>query len=106
MVWNHRVVRKTYGDDPINVYYEIHEAYYPEPGARADMTTLEACAPIGETLSALRRELEMMLRACDHPVLSPDEPFDDVDPAVIAADEARMAGAPDVVRQAAEHTDA
>ena len=71
--WNHRVFRHVKIDNITGektVIYAIHETYYKSRDSdEVSGFTSEYVAPFGETLEELREELEMMLKACDKPIL-------------------------------------
>jgi hypothetical protein len=83
MVWNHRVVKREQKlpDGMVDITYHIHEAYYDEkpvrgarglePGAATNIT-LNATAPMGETLLELREELERFLKAVNFAIENGD----------------------------------
>ncbi|MBU0959061.1 MAG: hypothetical protein KKB31_03900 [Nanoarchaeota archaeon] len=52
-----------------NAYYAIHEFFYDDDKLS---WTMDAVAPLGETLDELKEELDMMLKACDKPVMVED----------------------------------
>lgn len=58
--WNYRVVEE-------DSFLSIHEVYYTDAGEIDGWT--DATHAGGESVKELRRELEMMLRALDKPVL-------------------------------------
>ena len=66
--WNHRVIRHQNGDV---AYYQIHEVYYDEQ-AQPESVTQSGVAPGGETMEALREELERMTACLSLPVLDFD----------------------------------
>lgn len=72
MVWNHRVVRRVHeraaGSE--EVMYYIHEAYYPERGAKPDSITMEPIVISGENIDSIRWQLESILNCLDTPVLN------------------------------------
>ncbi len=53
-------------------YYGIHEVYYDDSG-KVEGYTDDAVSPFGETEEELRRDIERMMRAFQHPVLDYDE---------------------------------
>ena len=65
MVWNNRVVKREWkrADGSVEICYQIHETFYDKKGAKPDMISTEATAPLGETLHELREDLERMVRA-------------------------------------------
>lgn len=69
--WGYRVVKHTDSvfsvfDEPY-VYFDIREVY--RNGDKGLSWTKESKPPIGDTPDELKADLEMMLRACDLPVL-------------------------------------
>lgn len=66
MTWNYRVVVDERGE------FGIHEVYYND---KAEITnvTVDAIAPVGETLDALRDEMERYAKALLRPVLKMSE---------------------------------
>ena len=72
MVWNHRVVKRIYerevGED--EVMYSVHEAFYPERGAKPDSITDDPIVICGESIDEIRWQLETILNALDKPVLN------------------------------------
>ena len=75
MVWNHRVVKREWkrADGSVEITYQIHEVFYDKKGAKADMITTDADAPLGETLHELREDLERMVRAVTLAICDPVE---------------------------------
>lgn len=71
MSWNHRVIRKTFGDE---TYFQIHEVYYDDQG-KPKVCTVDSVAAMGETPEILRSELIMMLAAYEKPILDYDDDF-------------------------------
>lgn len=57
MSWNYRVVRHSYGK---REWYAIHEAWYNERREICSITE-RAIAPVGDSISSLRKDLELML---------------------------------------------
>ena len=82
MCWNHRVVKKIcpYTGEAI---YEIREAYYFNDKHESKQNisddeipssyTINAIAPMGETIDDLKWVLNKMLEACDKPVIVDNE---------------------------------
>jgi len=66
MNWNHRVVSRTLDG---REYFEIVEVYYDAKQVPCLMTE-SGSAPIGDTLKELEEEIQMMLKACKHPVIT------------------------------------
>lgn len=72
--WNYRVLKHGDGDT-----YAIHEVYYEHPRGTVEGPVPHSCtenpvAPLGEgSPEDLRRDMEMMLRAFDYPVLNYDD---------------------------------
>ncbi len=72
MVWNHRVVKRIEKRDavPDEVMYYIHEAYYPERGAKPDSITVDPIVICGEDIESIRWTLEKISIALTKPVLN------------------------------------
>ena len=72
--WEYRVVEKVssrpHMDDAI--WYEIIEVYYDDEG-KIDGTS-DAVYPVGDSVEDLRKDLELMLRATNKPVISHEQP--------------------------------
>lgn len=66
MTWNYRVCVTENGS------YEIHEVYYDSLG-RPEYRTARSVSPYGESLTELKKELEMMKAALEKPVLMPSD---------------------------------
>lgn len=70
--WAYRVLK--HGDT-----YAIYEVYYEHPRGTVDGPVPHSCtenpvAPLGEgSIEDLRRDMEMMMRAFDYPVLNYDD---------------------------------
>lgn len=62
--WQYRVVEHT-GEDGF-VHHDIREVY--RKGGKLSWTT-DSKPPVGDTLKELKADLNMMLKACDLPVL-------------------------------------
>lgn len=62
MLWNYRVIEH-------DGVLRIHEAYYSDGDEKPHSITSTACAPQGDDIDELRRDLEFMLQALDQPVL-------------------------------------
>ena len=76
--WNHRVVKRVYPAltvgkirVPKEIVYGIHETYYGLKGEALPSITLDAIET-EESIPALRKTLQRMLRALDKPVLDYD----------------------------------
>lgn len=68
MVWNHRVIKRSFrGED----FYQIHEVYYNDK-KKPYLWTNDPIAPGGASLQELREELQRMLRCLDTPILIED----------------------------------
>ena len=69
--WNHRVVRREWPKAAASerVSYAIHEAHYKYRQRKPYAITITEVAPHGETVEELRESLQMMLKACELPVL-------------------------------------
>lgn len=66
MTWNYRVFRNTTeGMDS----FEIHEVYYDESG-RPHSYMESASQPFGDNVEELRAEIQYMLEALQHPILT------------------------------------
>jgi hypothetical protein len=65
--WNHRIIRYTDGEG--TTHFGIHEVYYGS-GGEPEMYTENPVAPYGESLDELRRDIEHMMGAFNHPVLT------------------------------------
>jgi hypothetical protein len=70
--WNYRVILKSGG-------YAIHEVYYDEEGEPWTCTEDPVC-PEGDTLEALREEMEYYRLALERPVLEYADLVPDYDP--------------------------
>ncbi len=68
--WNHRVLRKKESDG--NYYFQIHEVYYDENG-KAWAATETPARPLGESQEELKETVQLMLNACDFPILDYDD---------------------------------
>ena len=64
--WEYRVDEKVVGD---NRWYEIVEVYYEKDKIFGSAYAL----PTGDSLEDLRKDLELMLKALDKPVISDEE---------------------------------
>ena len=64
--WEYRVDEKVVGDSR---WYEIIEVYYEKGKAFGSANA----QPTGDSLEDLRKDLELMLKALDKPVLSEEE---------------------------------
>ena len=62
--WEYRVEERVVGD---NRWYEIIEVYYEKGKA---VGTSDAVHPTGDSVEDLRKDLELMLRALDKPVIT------------------------------------
>ena len=63
MTWTYRVIKDEEGT------HSIAEVYTDTPETGKVSWTVEPCYPIGEDLDELRRDIHMMLKAFDKPVL-------------------------------------
>jgi hypothetical protein len=60
MTWNYRVIeRNTNGE----IYQQVHEVYYDKKG-KPDSWTVNPCAPFGNDIYDLTKNIENMLEAC------------------------------------------
>ena len=66
--WNYRIIRHTTNK---NIRYAIHEVFYSDAMAKA--VAIEESFPMGETVKELREDLQLMLKAFNHPPLDMDE---------------------------------
>jgi len=71
-MWNYRVILK-------NGHYAIHKVYYDEDGEPWTCTEDPVC-PEGDTLDALREEMEHYQRGLDLPVLEYADLVPDYEP--------------------------
>lgn len=60
--WNYRVLR--YSDGSLG----IHEVYYDE-GGKPSMCTVDGVSGAGEDIDELRRDLKLMAKALEKPIL-------------------------------------
>ncbi len=68
MIWNYRIFRKTYASGEHE--YSIREAYYSRKNAKIPHSwAATPIAPVGETLSGLKTDMNFMRIALKHPVL-------------------------------------
>ena len=65
MVWNYRVVRNNSDEWE---EFSIREVYYEKDGSVQGIT-VDAIAPISESVEGLREVLQRMLEACEKDVL-------------------------------------
>ena len=65
MGWNHRVLRHIYTEE---TWLAIHEVYYDDEG-NPNSCTVDPIEPGGETLDELKAGLELMMKACEKPIL-------------------------------------
>ena len=65
MSWNYRVIEKK---DGTGTTFAIHEVYYDEEGSPY-LCTINAVAPMGETLEDLRADVKFYNTALEKPVL-------------------------------------
>ena len=70
MSWNYRVVKKTDSKSK-TVWYNIHEVYYSKDGS-IDAWSENPISPHGDTPEELKIDLELMMAAFNHPVLTED----------------------------------
>lgn len=67
--WNYRVLKQVYaGDQGNEEYFGIHEVYYDDNDKPHSCST-DAMRPFGETVEELQRDLELMQKAFEKPVL-------------------------------------
>ena len=67
MSWNYRVI-KHHGAKGNKDWYGIHEVYYNDKGA-IEIWTVDAIAPISETVEGLLEILGLLRNCLDKPVL-------------------------------------
>lgn len=65
MTWNYRIIKETINN---TIHYSIHEVYYDENGAPSFFSE-NPITPYGEYLDDLKKDLQLMLKAFDKPVL-------------------------------------
>lgn len=80
MSWNYRVVKHvvpqsgwTHAEPQKDTYFRIHEAYDEDGSDKPHSITKEDVSPHGDTPEELKADLQMMLEACQKPVLNYDE---------------------------------
>jgi hypothetical protein len=78
--WRYRVVRKDvpdlYSSGNVEEIFTIHEHYTGDIYGEKGIITVRPMHPQGESVEELRRDIELMLKAFDHPVLE-DEDFNE-----------------------------
>ena len=65
MVWNYRVARNNNNEEE---EFSIREVYYQEDGSIHGIT-VDAIAPVSESVEGLKEVLQRMLEACEKSVL-------------------------------------
>jgi len=65
--WNYRIIRKYHKESDTDTFH-VHEVYYNDEN-QIEGWTESACAPMGETLSELKEDIELFLKAFEKPVL-------------------------------------
>lgn len=65
--WNYRIMRR-YHEESETETFHIHEVYYSDDH-KIEAWTASEIAPMGETLSELKEDIEFMAKALDGPVL-------------------------------------
>lgn len=68
MTWNYRIIKQKgeHGE-----YFGIHEVFYKDE--KPDMYTVDAIAPMGDSVEELRKSYNMMANAFHHDVLTPED---------------------------------
>lgn len=69
MSWNYRIVKKIENNE---CFYGIHEVYYHKDGSFRTCT-VNPIEPFGETVDELKKDIELMMKAFELPVLNYEE---------------------------------
>jgi hypothetical protein len=67
MSWNYRVMSLDGGKS-----FGIHEVYY-DPDNKPKAYTLNSVRPFGESLDELRKDISLMLKAAEKPIMTPQD---------------------------------
>lgn len=68
MSWNYRVIRHVDANRERSVWYRIHEVYYDDKD-EPYLVSIASIDPHGESPEELERDLDLMLKAVDQPII-------------------------------------
>lgn len=68
MTWNYRIVQHEPVNKFVGIYFDIAEVYYDDAGNIKNYA--KGVSPQGDTPEELKSDLQMMLEAFDHPILT------------------------------------
>lgn len=66
--WNYRILRKVYEGEE---HFSLHEVYYDDD-SNPNACSIDPVSPFGETPEELKKDLELMIRAFDKPIMDYD----------------------------------
>ena len=72
--WNYRVMRKSFPtlNNEMEEWYRIHQVHYNR-NDKIEGHTVKGVAPGGSSLEEIKKDIDLMLKAFDKPVLEYDE---------------------------------